>query len=444
MSDALAYQPPHDDGAELTVLSGLINDESLLEALGASVRPSDFYAPLLSKACANALRIAETSPLDVLVLGRSLVDAGEDPAQVQRLVAEVSTTFVTPGEFKARLKLFRDLSYKRKLWAAAVSYLDRMNGITPAQAKQAWEAALDVDVPGDSVRHEWEAPDLAVEVLEQYERVEKGQVSSIGTGFPSLDAMIGGYAAGQLIILAARPSMGKSTLALSMALNQAVYQSEHGHQVAVFSLEMTAREWGTNALANLGALDGTRIRRAELDGINRGVLLDASEALSGSTLFIDDTPGISVQSLCRKARRRKKTKGLDVLYVDYLQLITTAGRGNKGRHEEVGAISGALKELAKELECTVVALAQLNRKVEERQDKKPQLADLRESGSVEQDADMVILLTRPGYYGLKENPEDEAAIDDGRSAVIIAKNRNGPTGEVELYLKKSMFRFEER
>jgi replicative DNA helicase len=290
-----------------------------------------------------------------------------------------------------------------------------------------------------------------------------GGLSGLSTGLTDLDHKLGGLHKSDLIILAARPSMGKSGLAVNIALNvsrryawspmpDGTRKTEDGGVVAFFSLEMSAEQLAMRMLAEVSGVPSDKIRKGEISATEFGQIRDAAAEIQEAPFFIDDTGGISIAKLSARARRLKRTMGLDLIVVDYLQLITTGESSrNDNRVQEVSQITGALKALAKELSVPVVALAQLSRQVENREDKKPQLSDLRESGSIEQDADVVMFIYREAYYmsrtepreGTPEHLEWQEKLDPiaNLAEIIIGKQRHGPIGVVRLHYKDELTKF---
>ncbi len=296
---------------------------------------------------------------------------------------------------------------------------------------------------------------------EAYKR--DGGLSGIATGLTELDRLMGGLQSSDLIILAARPAMGKTALATNIAFEVArSYRSstlpdgrikaENGGIVGFFSLEMSSEQLATRILAEQSGISSSDIRRGNIHESQFSTLVDTSSALSQAPLFIDDTGGISVSQLAARARRLKRQKGLDLLIVDYLQLLSgSSKKANESRVQELTEITTSLKALAKELEVPIIALSQLSRQVENRDDKRPQLSDLRESGSIEQDADVVMFIYREEYYlkgkepqsGTSEHTEWMAKMEQvhGMAEVIIGKQRHGPTGTVKLAFTDHLTRF---
>ena len=276
--------------------------------------------------------------------------------------------------------------------------------------------------------------DLVLHTISKIEKVyqHKGGITGVSTGFKDLDNLTAGLQPSDFIIVAGRPSMGKT----AFTLNMATYASLHlNKQVAFFSLEMSQEQLLQRMICAEGAIDSQRMRVGNLDDTDWGNILAISDKLSKSTIHIDDTPGISVMEVRSRARRLKAEHGLDLIIIDYLQLMQGHVKSNsENRHQEISDISRTLKALARELNVPVVALSQLSRSVESRQVKTPMLSDLRESGSLEQDADVVMFLYREDYY----NPE---SAEKNITEVNIAKHRNGPTDTVRLFFHKQFTRF---
>lgn len=289
-----------------------------------------------------------------------------------------------------------------------------------------------------------------------------GAISGVSTGLIDLDRKLGGMHPSDLLILAARPSMGKTSLAVNIACDVAKnYRYEvqpdgtkktvSGGVVGFFSLEMSAQQHGLRLLAEVSGVSGDRLRKGEIDINEFGRVRDAAETLRELPLFVDDTGGITLAKLAARARRMKRTHGLDLIVVDYLQLVTAPGRKGEGRVQEVSEITQGLKALAKDLDVPVLALSQLSRQVENREDKRPQLSDLRESGSIEQDADMVMFIYRESYYLGRSEPkpgtqehltwQDELNACQGLADVIVAKQRHGPIGTVRLTFNEDLTKF---
>lgn len=286
--------------------------------------------------------------------------------------------------------------------------------------------------------------DVVFESMQNLDDLSKNgqEVTGIPTGYPDLDAMTAGLQPEELIILAARPAVGKTAFALNIAQNVATKQDG---VVAVFSLEMGAESLVNRMICAEGSINAGHLRTGQLTEDEWSDLIVASGALSEADIYIDDTPGIRVTEIRSKSRRLLKERGrLDLIVIDYLQLIEGSGKRNENRQQEVSEISRQLKKIAKELHVPVIALSQLSRGVEQRQDKRPVLSDIRESGSIEQDADIVAFLYRDDYYERGEGEDDdggEPRLEDNIVEVIIEKNRSGARGTVKLIFTKEFNKF---
>jgi replicative DNA helicase len=290
-----------------------------------------------------------------------------------------------------------------------------------------------------------------------------GKIAGVPSGLSELDRKLGGLHKSDLVILAARPSMGKTALATNIAYHAAkicrrspgpngTMKTDEGAVVGFFSLEMSSDQLAARVLADVSGVPSDKMRRGELTPKDYEAIRDAAETMEGIPLFIDDTGGISISQLAARARRLQRTTGLDLLIIDYLQLITSSGgRKSDGRVQEVTEITKSLKALAKELAIPIIALSQLSRAVEQREDKRPQLSDLRESGSIEQDADVVMFIYREAYYLERLEPgegdprhqewKDQMAAKFNVAEIILAKQRHGPIGRVEVGFNPARVRF---
>jgi replicative DNA helicase len=308
-------------------------------------------------------------------------------------------------------------------------------GETTAMLQDAETLVYDLSqkgVRGDFTR----AGDLVIKGIERLTTaVEQGDgITGVGTGFTDLDRIVGGLQAGNMIVVAARPSMGKTALALGVAEHAALSQ---GKSVAVFSLEMSGDELIQRLLSSTAIVDAGRIRSGRLAPEDWSRIGRAADRLSGARLFIDDSEGVTVGEMRTKTRRLKSRDGLDLLIVDYIQLMEgNRGRREENRVQEISHISRSLKMLARDLEVPIICVSQLNRAPDARNDKRPMLSDLRESGAIEQDADLVLMIYRDDYY----NPETSE--DKGLAEVLVAKNRHGPTDRVKLTFRGSYAKFD--
>jgi replicative DNA helicase len=277
---------------------------------------------------------------------------------------------------------------------------------------------------------------LVVQLIDRVTELHENgaeEVTGIRTGFYELDRMTAGLQAGDLIVLAARPSMGKTAFALNIAENVAV---QEGLPVAVFSMEMGASQLALRMVGSLGRINQSGLRTGKLNDDEWGRLSEAVDRLKNANVFIDETPALNSAELRARARRQARQCGkLGLIVIDYLQLMSGSSSSEENRATEIGEISRGLKALAKELQCPVIALSQLNRSVESRNDKRPMMSDLRESGAIEQDADVIMFIYRDDYYN-KESKEP------GIAEIVIGKQRNGPVGTVKLTFLKPLTRFD--
>jgi len=293
----------------------------------------------------------------------------------------------------------------------------------------------------ESTKESFKSMDKAVrEALELIEAIHNKNIStfSVPTSFYELDDMLGGFQKSDLIIIAARPSMGKTAFALSVARNAAI---EHKVPIAVFSLEMSTIQLATRLISAEARINAHSVRTGKFKAEEGAKISRTVHKLSKAPIYIDDTPGLNVLELRAKARRLKTEKHIGMIIIDYLQLMSGSFRA-ESREREISVISRSLKGLAKELDIPVVALSQLNRAVEQTSDKRPMLSHLRESGSIEQDADVVLFLYRPEVYDIEQYPDGDST--EGIAEIIIGKQRNGPIGEVKLQFIKDYARFENR
>jgi replicative DNA helicase len=277
---------------------------------------------------------------------------------------------------------------------------------------------------------------LVVQLIDRVTELHENgaeDVTGVRTGFFDLDRMTAGLQPGDLIVLAARPSMGKTAFALNIAENVAV---QEGLPVVVFSMEMGASQLALRLVGSLGRIDQSGLRTGRIKDDDWGRLSEAVDKLKNASIFIDETPGLSAAELRARARRQARACGrLGLIVIDYLQLMSGSSGSDENRATELGEISRGLKALAKELQCPVIALSQLNRSVETRNDKRPMMSDLRESGAIEQDADVIMFIYRDDYYN-KESKEP------GVAEIVIGKQRNGPVGTVKLTFLKPLTRFD--
>ncbi|MFC0210953.1 replicative DNA helicase [Paenibacillus chartarius] len=428
--------PPQNIEAEQAVLGAILLDTEALVTAMERINADDFYRGSHSRIFEAIVELAEKGePVDLVTLTAKLQDKGEleDVGGVSYL-AELAKSVPTAANIDYYAQIVEEKSMLRRLIRTATQIVasgytagEDVGGLLGDAEKKILEISQSRSSSGFvSIR------EVLMEVFEKVEFLftNKGGASGIPSGFTDLDKMTSGFQRSDLIILAARPSVGKTAFALNVAQNVGVRAKE---TVAIFSLEMGAAQLVNRMVCAEANVDAGRLRTGYLEGDDWEKLTMAMGALSEANIYIDDTPTITVQDIRAKCRRLQQEKGLGMILIDYLQLIAGRGKGDN-RQQEVSEISRTLKQIARELNVPVIALSQLSRGVEQRQDKRPMMSDLRESGSIEQDADIVAFLYRDDYYD-KES-EKKNIIE-----IIIAKQRNGPVGTVELAFLKHFNKF---
>jgi replicative DNA helicase len=428
--------PPQNIEAEQAVLGAIFLQPSSLTLASELLIPEDFYRASHQKIYNAMLELSDKGePVDLVTVTSELADANllEEVGGVSYL-SDLANSVPTAANIEYYGKLVEEKSILRRLIRTATgiaqdgySREDEVEVLLNEAEKTIMEVAQRKNAGAFQ-----NIKDVLVQTYDNIELLHdrKGDVTGIPTGFMELDKMTAGFQRNDLIIVAARPSVGKTAFALNIAQNVATKTDEN---VAIFSLEMGADQLVMRMLCAEGNIDAQRLRTGSLTPEDWGKLTMAMGSLSNSGIYIDDTPGIRVSEIRAKCRRLKQEAGLGMILIDYLQLIQGSGRSDN-RQQEVSEISRTLKELARELKVPVIALSQLSRGVEQRQDKRPMMSDIRESGSIEQDADIVAFLYRDDYYD-KES-ENKNIIE-----IIIAKQRNGPVGTVSLAFVKEYNKF---
>jgi replicative DNA helicase len=426
--------PPQDLDAERAVLAGVVRDNDAINRVVELVGPDDFYQPSHRLVFAAMLDLSERgAPIDAITLAEALRAGGRlDDAGGRAAIAGLSDATPTAVGIEAHARAVRDRALLRRAIAAAQAiiargyddpgevdeFLDQAErsvfALTARRARPSFVASRDL------VRE-------AFRVVE--ERAESGNpTTGVPTGFAALDEMTGGLQSGDLVVVAGRPAMGKTAFALNLAAH-ATLREKRG--AAVFSLEMSREQVVMRMLCAEAKVDAGRLRSGFLSDRDWRELTRQAGRLSEAPLFIDDTPALTVLEMRAKARRLMSERPLGMLVVDYLQLMRGGGESVDRREQEISEICRGLKALAKELSLPVIALSQLNRGLEMRDEKRPKLADLRESGAIEQDADLILFLYRDSVYRNREwrdaNPDKVADAE-----VIVGKQRNGPIGTVRL------------
>jgi replicative DNA helicase len=435
--------PPQNLDSEQAVLGSILIDRDAIIEVADFLHPDDFYRQAHGRIFAAMLDLFEhREPIDVVTVAEALERAGEleavgGPSYLSQLGNDTPTAVHVAqyGRIVERKALLRRLIQAAGR-IAAIGYEDGPDIQEAIDRSEAELFAVSQRRSGDSFSPLRTLLHNAYDRLD-YLHAHRGEIIGIPSGFPDLDLLTTGFQASDLIVLAARPSVGKTSLALNIAEHASVRE---GKTVGVFSLEMSKEQLVLRLLSSVAAIDSQRLRSGFLEEMDFARIAPAMNALSEAPLFIDDTPAITTMELRTKARRLQAERGLDLLIVDYLQLMqaTTSSR-DANRVQEVSEISRGLKSLARELKVPVLALSQLSRQPELRESAEPRLSDLRESGAIEQDADLVLFLWRE--KGDRDKSARESETDGEIVNLRLAKHRNGPTGEIKLWFKKSQTRF---
>jgi replicative DNA helicase len=427
---------PSNVEAERSILGAILLDNSVCNQAIELLRRDDFFLDSHRRIFEKMIALSERiMPIDLITLSDELRRAGEfEQIGGATYIASLIDGVPRTDTIEPYAKLVKSKSMLRKLITAS-------NQIIALAFEEEDEAEMIVDkaeqmifqIAEDRARQGFQyVGDVAHRRLEQIEQMagRPEMITGVPTGFTDFDRMTSGLQRQELIVIAARPSMGKTALALNMAQ----YASKNANVVGIFSLEMSAPQLVSRLLCSEARVDAHRLRTGYLNREEWARLADGLRRLCETKVYIDDTPGVGVLEMRAKSRRLKAEHGLDLLIIDYLQLM--AGRGRiESRQQEVSQISRDLKILAKELDVPVIALSQLSRAPEQRSEHKPQLSDLRERGAIEQDSDVVCFIYREELY----NPTDE---NQGKAELIVGKQRNGPTGTIELAFLKEFTRFE--
>ncbi|TMF00631.1 MAG: replicative DNA helicase [Chloroflexi bacterium] len=428
--------PPNDLDAEVSVLGSILVDPLSIAKVLQFLHPEDFYRENNGQVYRAALDLfAAGEPIDNVTLAAQLQTLGVlERIGGRAQLASMQGLVPTAANIEYYGRIVKEKAYKRRLISAGgnIAGYGYDDSIEAEQAiNQAQSLVFGVADDRDQ-RELARLYDLLGPAMERISlQMESGQgVIGIPSGFHDMDRMTGGFKDSDLIIVAGRPAMGKTSLALNIGLYAAL---EAKKSIAIFSLEMSKEQLTERLLTEQAQIDAQRLHRGLLSEAEFDRVSNALGPLGEAQIYIDDTPVMDELTLQLKARQAKMRHSVDMILVDYLQLMHGRARGDDNRVQEVSAISRALKGLARELRIPVIAISQLSRAPEQRPDKRPILSDLRESGSIEQDSDVVMFLYRPEYYKSDERP--------GIAEVIIAKHRNGPTGMIELKFRRDHTRF---
>jgi replicative DNA helicase len=439
-SDAAGSVPPHNEEAEASVLGAILLTEQALDGvlLEVGLRPEDFYRPrhqLIFRAMIRLKEKAEPEAVDALTVAEDLRRTGElERAGGEAFLHSLPTVVPAVGAVLDYSRIVKDHALLRGLLGATRDIQEDVlaHRGDPRELIERAEAVL-FRIGHDGGAAEMKSIEAILhEEIDKLEELSRKDVGLTGTpsGFSDLDQLTGGFQPGNLIVVAARPSMGKSTLATNIAENAAI---DHGIPVALFSLEMSETELAHRFIASQARVSSDELRKGRVRGDRWPKVLNAVEKLASAPIYLDDSSDIGVLEIRAKARRLHARHGLGLIVVDYLQLVRPEGRSDS-RVEQVGQISRGLKILARELNIPVVAVSQLSRAVESRNPPIPMLSDLRESGQLEQDSDVVMFVYREDYY-------DEQSDRIGEADIIIAKHRNGPIGKMALTFLSKYPRF---
>ncbi|WP_040582226.1 replicative DNA helicase [Sedimentibacter sp. B4] len=420
--------PPHNSEAEQTVLGAALIDHVAVEKTVDLLNNEDFYFEANREIFDSIKQVhSQNIPVDALTVTEELKKRGKiEYVGGFEYLARLTENIITSKNVEAYCNIIKEKSTLRKLISASSEIIEK--GFKESDDVQKIielaESRIFSISQNRGVNSFSQIKDVLMNVFNQLEEraMNKGSLTGITTGYDDLDRMTSGLQRSDLILLAARPSMGKTALALNIAMNAV----KSGASVALFSLEMSKEQYVQRIISMESMVESTKLRSGNLDDDDWSRLISVMSTISNYNVFIDDTASVSLFEVMSKCRRLKIEQGLDMVIVDYLQLMTDGGRSGDNRQQEISNISRGLKAMARELNCPVIALSQLSRAPELRNDHRPIMSDLRESGAIEQDADVVMMLYRDEYY-LKEESEKKGITD-----VIITKQRNGPVGTVEL------------
>jgi replicative DNA helicase len=438
LDDNLRRVPPQNLEAESSVLGGILLENDAVNLVLEVLRAEDFYRESHRKIFRAMIELSDrTEPVDVITLSECLKNRGElEAVGGSAYLASLNDFVPTAANIAYYARIVREKSILRHLINAATEVATKGYDATSNVEElldSAEKAIFDITeqrIKGSFVK----VGDMMKDSIKMVEKLfeRKTMITGVPTGFKDFDAKTAGLQPADLIIIAARPGMGKTAFSLNIASHAAF----SGYGVAVFSLEMAKEQLALRLLCSEARVDNSRVRTGYLSDRDFPKLATAAGKLHDALIYIDDTPAISVLELRAKARRlaRDRDKKLGLIIVDYLQLMRGTGAA-QNREQEISEISRSLKALAKELNVPVMAISQLNRRVEDRNDKTPQLSDLRESGAIEQDADVIAFIYREAAY----NPKS----DDNTATITIAKQRNGPTGDLSLTFLREFTRFED-
>lgn len=430
------YIPPQAVDIEEMILSTVMIDQEAMDVLMETLATGDFYKPVHQKAFGAMQNIySRGDRVDMFTLQEELEKAGEDNAEV------VASTIATTDRIGVSImmdrycEIIKEKSMRRQMIKGCHEIISRCYDTTQDTLEvidKAQETVFAVTESRGKYHMQSIGETMTQVMAEVNARQEQGEPIGLKTGLSDIDSTLQGFQKSKLYVIGARPSMGKTSLVMTIMRNFA----RNGHGSGLLSLETSHEAIGVRLIAQVSGLPAERIISGKMTDEELELFFNASSELASLNIHTDDEPAITGQKVRAKCRLMMK-KGVDVIFVDFLQLMVAEGRS---KHEEVGSLTKTLKAVSKELNIPIVVLSQLSRKVENRQDKRPQMADLRESGSIEEDADVIIFLYRPEYYGITTTTEGRSS--DGLCEVFIAKNKDGKTGVQSLRFLEESMRFE--
>ncbi len=450
--------------AEQTVLGTILIDNELFDEISDLIHEDYFYEPVHKKIFTTISNLIHKG---LLANPITIKNYFSDNAELKEIggteyLIKLTRASTTKNQIKYYAKLLGDLLLRRNLIKISKETLqESSNKSTDIDATQILESTekklFEIAERGEFKKNFIPFKDALKETIDMATAAFKNEKGIVGvpTGLRDLDDRLGGLHKQDLVIIAGRPSMGKTALATNIAFHATkdIFENNKKSSVAFFSLEMSSEQLSTRVLAEQSRVKSNDIRRGKINQEDLERFIECSNTLESLPLYIDDTPAIAISTLSNRARRLKRKNGLDLIVIDYIQLMKSGSLRNEGRVLEIAEITQGLKALAKELDVPVVALSQLSRAVEQRDDKKPQLADLRESGSIEQDADVVMFVYREEYYFEKQQPkvgtpehiewQEKMNIMHNQAEIIIGKQRHGPTGLIKLEFESEFTRFKD-
>ncbi|MFM2043009.1 MAG: hypothetical protein RLY86_1585 [Pseudomonadota bacterium] len=466
--------PPHNEEAEQALLGAILVNNKAFEKVGEFLRPEHFFDPANGRIYAACLKLIDRGQVANPLTLKAYFEQDKDLVEIggAEYLARLAAAIVTVHNAEDYGRIIHDLYLRRQLIEVGeemvnTAYKHELDVVATDQIEEAEKKLFDLassgDIKGDFIPFERALASAINSVEAAFRR--STHVTGVTTGLRDLDHKLGGLHHSDLLILAGRPSMGKTALATNIAFNAAkaymLSGGKEGAPVGFFSLEMSAEQLAARILADQAEVSGDKMRRGEISAQDFPKFVEASQYLSRVPFFVDDTPALTITAVRTRCRRLKRTHGLGLIVVDYLQLLRGGGmgKGPENRVQEISEITRGLKAIAKELHVPVLALSQLSRGVEQREDKRPLLSDLRESGSIEQDADVVMFVFREQYYLERAEPgrrpdESEDKFNDryqrwrerlelvhNTAECIIGKQRHGPVGTVRLFFDGNYTRF---